>query len=67
MVPNKILVKKRRIQFDEEESAGDIESDSAQGSPIYAESGDSASHESEDEIAYLVCYILVLLGFFYAQ
>ena len=55
MVPNKILVKKRRIQFDEEESADDIESDSAQGSPIYAELGDSASHESEVEIAYLVC------------
>jgi len=61
--PKQNISKNRRIQFDEEESPEDIESDSAQGSPIYAELGDSASHESEDEIAYLVCYILVLLVF----
>jgi len=47
--PKQNISKKRRIQFDEEESAEDIESDSAQGSPIYAESGDSASHESEGD------------------
>ena len=59
--PKQNISKKRRMQFDEEESAEDIESDYAQGSPIYAESGDSASHESEGEITYLVCYILGLL------
>jgi len=47
--PKQNISKKRRIQFDEEESAEDFESDSAQGSPIYAESGDSASHESEGD------------------
>jgi hypothetical protein len=60
--PNQVS-KKRRIQFDEEESAEDTESDSVQGSPTYAESGDSGSHESKGEIAYLVCYILGLLFF----
>lgn len=60
----KQVSKKRKIHFDEEESVEDIESDSVQDSPTYAESEDSGSHDNKGEIAGLLhtCF-----AFFYAQ
>ena len=57
--------KKRRFAFEEEEEedfADDVESDSAQGSPTYVESGDNSSDDGGDNGEFSV--LIVFSTFF---
>lgn len=57
--------KKRRLAYEEEEEedfADDVESDSAQGSPTYVESGDSSSDDGGDNGEFSV--LIVFSTFF---